>query len=130
LKSNTWNHPIFGIQSSSRNHPGVLPPILSVPRRKYDIGGFCNGILAGTSEPDGGHGKSVKFMGGFHQWIPIAGWFIMDNHIKIDDFGVPPFQETSIIYIYIFNIQFIYIYKLMILMVFNVLTGSLHTMNH
>ena len=25
---------------------------------------------------------------------PIAGWFIMDP-TKIDDLGVPPFQETS-----------------------------------
>ena len=41
--------------------------------------------------------------GGFHKWsIPIAGWFIMDNPIQMDDLGVPLFQETSIyIYIYI-----------------------------
>ena len=35
---------------------------------------------------------------------PIAGWFIMDNTIKIDDLWIPPFWETSIwcIYIYIY----------------------------
>ena len=31
---------------------------------------------------------------------PIAGWFLMDNTIKMDDLGVPLFQENPI-YIYI-----------------------------
>ena len=37
-----------------------------------------------------------------HKWgiswnrgIPIAGWFIMEIPIKMDDLVVPPFQETS-----------------------------------
>ena len=29
---------------------------------------------------------------GFHQWggTPIAGWFVRENAIKMDDLGVPP----------------------------------------
>ena len=37
--------------------------------------------------------------GGFHKWgIPkLAGWFVLDNPIKMDDLGVPLFLETSIL---------------------------------
>ena len=28
-----------------------------------------------------------------HGGSPIAGWFILDNHINMDGLGVPPFQE-------------------------------------
>ena len=28
--------------------------------------------------------------------VPKNGWFIVENHNKMDDLGLPPFQETSI----------------------------------
>ena len=34
--------------------------------------------------------------GYFHKWGILNGWFIMGNPIKMDDWGVPQFQETSI----------------------------------
>jgi hypothetical protein len=42
--------------------------------------------------------------------IPMAGWFIVENHIKIDDLGVPLFQEIPLsLYIYICIIMYLYV---------------------
>ena len=44
------------------------------------------------------HSESPQFIWGLPEMeIPQNGWFIMENPTQMDDLGVPPCQETSIL---------------------------------
>ena len=39
--------------------------------------------------------KQARFLGVLKMGVPQNGWFTLEHAIKMDDLGVPPFQETS-----------------------------------
>ena len=39
--------------------------------------------------------------------VPKSGWFIMENPIKMDDLGVPPFNETLISFLILLPTQYL-----------------------
>ena len=39
--------------------------------------------------------------------VPKNGWFIMENPIKMDDVGVPPFNETLISFLILLPTQYL-----------------------
>ena len=62
--------------------------------QEQDRDGSFYRFWCGESAGDISRGTHI---GGFHKWgTPLAGWFWEGNPTKMDDFGVPPFIETSI----------------------------------
>ena len=53
--------------------------------------------------------RQIHVWGFPYMGVPYNGWFITENRIKLEDLGVPPFQETPCIYIYPIYV-YIYIY--------------------
>ena len=39
--------------------------------------------------------KQARLWGFLKMGVPQNGWFTLEHAIKMDDLGVPPFQETS-----------------------------------
>ena len=78
-----WLHPLRPPRRVGRPRRDAFAAV-SVERLAKADRGFV--VICGASE------LMVSIDGG----TPRAGWFTVEHPIKIDDLGIPPFQETSI----------------------------------
>ena len=71
-------------------------PCAAVHGDKVNSFDLCDGSNLGYEPALSTLGEPAQY-GAFHKWgVPQNGWFIWENPTKMDDLGVPLFQETTI----------------------------------
>ena len=103
-----WNYGLPGEQvlkkvevwaNRSQDVPGISWPHESLGWRAALAPANLHLVASSPRPPDQTEPPfwgSKPYGGVLERRIPQNGWLIMENPIKMDDLGVPPFQETSI----------------------------------